>query len=212
MKSCPTEHFTKAMVPDNVQIVFASVVPKKNKIFPSRALKASPELNTGLNLNKADTSTLGADRLANAVAVATFEKLPAVCVDCGTALTFEIITADKTFLGGPIAPGRLMARKALSSFTAQLPFVPLSVRGAELNPGNNTISAIVRGTDDAVTGTVKEIISRIKKLLETEKISIIAIGGDAPFLKENIAGIEIRDNDYTLKGLGKIWEMNKIEN
>ena len=62
-----------------------------------------------------DTSTLGADRVANAVALAAEYPLPAVCVDCGTAVTLEVVDQNRVFRGGAIAPGRMLMRKSLFS-------------------------------------------------------------------------------------------------
>ncbi|MBQ9754523.1 MAG: type III pantothenate kinase, partial [Lentisphaeria bacterium] len=74
-----------------------------------------------------DSSTIGADRLANAVA-ALDHGTPALVLDCGSAITIELVDSDLRFRGGAIAPGRKMLRQALHANTAQLPEIPLSSR------------------------------------------------------------------------------------
>ena len=69
-----------------------------------------------------DLSTVGADRLANAAALLD-GPLPAVSIDFGTAVTFEFVTENRQFAGGAILPGRMLLRKSLHDYTAQLPLI-----------------------------------------------------------------------------------------
>ena len=57
---------------------------------------------------------LGADRLVNAVAAHDRARRPrASCVDFGTAVNYDVVSADGEYLGGVIAPGRRdLARRA----------------------------------------------------------------------------------------------------
>ena len=60
-----------------------------------------------------DCSTLGADRVANAAALAEFYPLPGAVIDCGTAITLELVDENRRFAGGAIAPGRALMRSSL---------------------------------------------------------------------------------------------------
>ena len=90
--------------------VLSSVVPKKGKVIES-ALKGTPVLHVtarvrlGVGIDYPKPRSIGADRLANAAcAAATFEP-PVVVVDFGTAVSFDIVSAARNYVGGVIAPG-----------------------------------------------------------------------------------------------------------
>jgi len=210
--SCPTASFEKSMIPSGLPVAFASVVPEKNSVFDGiDTFRLSAKAKTGLDFSKVDTSTIGADRVANAVAMAFCEKLPAVCIDCGTAITFEIVSEKKEFLGGAILPGRMLQRKALHDHTAQLPLVPLCNSIDGVSAGRCTVEAIRWGTEAGCVGAVKELLSRVANNFPGEDLTVIATGGDSEFFKREIPGLAIRDNKYTLYGIAKALEMN-IEN
>lgn len=97
--------------------------------------------------------TLGPDRIAAAVgAWSICPGEPLLVVDMGTAVTYDVVTADGVYLGGNIAPGVGMRLRALRSFTARLP----EVKGyGEIPPfGYDTMTAMRAG---AVRGVVSEI-------------------------------------------------------
>jgi len=86
---------------------------------------------------------IGADRLANAVAALHLTGAPAVVIDIGTAVTFEVLAEPHTFIGGVIAPGPDLLAASLTSGTAALPAV-------ELPAGNHSLRAIGRSTVEAM--------------------------------------------------------------
>lgn len=209
VSSCPTTSFDKSLIPDGVPVAFASVVPSKNTVFSGLdAFSLSAQAETGLDFSKVNSSTIGADRVANAVAMAYCEKLPAVCIDFGTAITFEIVSEKREFLGGAILPGRMLLRKALHDHTAQLPLISVSSDPDDLIAGTCTADAIRLGVDTGAVGAVKEVLDRASKNFLGKILTVIAVGGDSEFFKRAIPALEIRDNKYTLYGIAKAWEMN----
>lgn len=115
------------------------------------------ELSAGIplpiTLDYATPATLGADRIAAAVgAWSLFPGRDSLVVDMGTAVTYDVVTADGHFAGGNIAPGIGMRLRALRSFTARLP----EVNGYGETPlfGFDTKTAMRAG---AVRGVVSEI-------------------------------------------------------
>jgi type III pantothenate kinase len=77
-------------------VVVSSVVPDKASAIRSaargsRILWLSAEINLGVGVDYPAPKTIGADRLANAAAVAALYGCPAVVVDFGTAVTFDIV-------------------------------------------------------------------------------------------------------------------------
>ena len=59
----------------------------------------------GVGVDYPAPETIGADRLANAVAVNELYGRPAIVVDFGTAVTFDVVSAAGDYVGGVIAPG-----------------------------------------------------------------------------------------------------------
>jgi type III pantothenate kinase len=110
--------------------VVCSVVPKKNREVKSaagktRVLWLSPRVMLGVGIDYPSPKTIGADRLANAAAVAALYGSPAIVVDFGTAVTFDIISARKKYIGGVIAPGLEAMTNFLYHRTALLPKLSL---------------------------------------------------------------------------------------
>ena len=92
------------------KIVVSSVVPAKNSAIAKAAKKTDVlwlnwKLNLGVEIDYPEPQSIGADRLANAAAVAELYGFPAVVVDFGTAVTFDIVSDRRTYIGGVIAPG-----------------------------------------------------------------------------------------------------------
>ncbi len=182
-------------------IVASTVVPEARKILKKLKIRWFGRKSAlPISLRRVDSSTLGADRMANAVAAVKFARLPAIIVDCGTAITIDAINSRKELIGGAILPGRTILRRALNDYTAQLPLVSVSqARPRAL--GRNTISAILSGTDLAVIGSVREIISGIIKEAGFRKCTILGVGGDADYFIRNIPGMKSGGKDFTLRGI-----------
>lgn len=211
VKYVPTSDFLKRSknIPElmsGMPIAVSTVVPAAKKVLEGKNIYwVGPSGKLPVSLKKIDSSTLGADRIANIAAVAKSAKLPAIVIDCGTAITINAVNSKSEFLGGAILPGRMLLRKSLNDFTAQLPLVALSDKKPKAL-GRNTKDAILSGTDLAVLGAVKEIISRIKIEIKMEKCMVIATGGDAGFFIRNIKGIKPAGKDLTLLGIAACWE------
>ena len=82
-------------------------------------------LNLGSEIDYPEPRSIGADRLANAAAVAQLYGYPAIVVDFGTAVTFDIVSADGAYIGGVIAPGLEAMTNFLYQRTALLPKLTL---------------------------------------------------------------------------------------
>ena len=111
------------------------------------------EMPLPLVIDYATPQTLGEDRIAAAVgAWSLFPGEASLVVDMGTAVTYDVVSADGHFRGGNIAPGIGMRLRSLNSFTARLP----QVGGYGETPliGFDTATAMRAG---AVRGVVAEI-------------------------------------------------------
>jgi type III pantothenate kinase len=196
-------HFIKRHKID--MFVVCSVVPKKNREVKSAAAKTrilwlGPGVKLGVGIDYPSPKTIGADRLANAAAVAALYGAPAIVVDFGTAVTFDIISARKEYIGGVIAPGLEAMTNFLYQRTALLP--KLSLREPRSPIGRSTIEAMMAGAVFGYRGLVKEVIARIKaELLPRRKIRIVATGGYAELIAAQLPEIEAIHPHLTLEGL-----------
>ena len=207
-KNCETLLLDKLVLPAGIPIAAATVVPKAKKCFEGKnVFWVDHNAETGIDLTLVDVSTLGADRIANLAALAYTADLPAIIVDCGTAVTIEVLDSKRVFRGGQIAPGRFLMRKSLADYTAQLPFLPIDNLKAETF-GWNTFDAIRLGTDFGLIGAVKEFIREAKKELSVDDCKVFVTGGDAEILIENIEGLESVSLDFTLLGVAAVWKLN----
>jgi len=193
-------------VPSGMPLALASVVPAATrKLQALNPLVVTAATVGWLDWSAVDVSTLGADRIANAAALATGE-LPAVCIDCGTAITFEILGAGACFLGGSISPGRGLMRRALHDYTAQLPLLPPEAELAE-EFGINTVAAMTQGIDRGAIGMVRELLSQAQQRLGAA-LTAVAVGGDRHFFLRHMPELSDGGDDFTLRGIYKIWEKN----
>jgi type III pantothenate kinase len=146
---------------------------------------------------------IGADRLANAAGLLTRHGAPAIVIDFGTAVTFDVISAQPAYCGGAIAPGLGAMSGYLPQKTALLPAIELEEPVSAI--GKSTVHAMQSGAVFGYRGLVREIIARISAEL-TGKPKIIATGGDAALISRGVPEIDIVDPDITLDGLRQVAE------
>lgn len=203
IRTVPTTDFDPASIPDGAETAAACVVAEKTDVLRAHGvLLSTPEAASRfVDFSRVDASTLGQDRVANAVYLAAKALLPAVSLDFGTCITAEVVDDQKRFLGGAIFPGRSLMRRTLNLYTSKLPFVELA---DELPPcpGANTADAIRLGTDAAAIDAVAGFLARLEKVLGCRP-AVYACGGDrAFFLKApELAGMLDGGNDFTLRGI-----------
>ncbi len=197
--------------------VLASVVPPLtstilqacDSYLNQNPLVVDAGVRTGLQIRYEDPKySLGADRVADAVAVQHLYSVPACVVDFGTATTFDAISADGEYLGGAIAPGIGIASDALFQRTAKLPRVEL-VRPPSVI-GRNTVHAIQAGLIFGYVGLVEGVVERFREELGQD-MTVIGTGGLATLIAAETDVIEHIAPWLTLDGMRIIWEMNREE-
>lgn len=147
----------------------------------------------------AGAATLGADRVANVLAVAEYGRFPAVAVDMGTAATFDVVGNGPRFLGGIIAPGQQMMADAMHRCTSLLPRVPqLSAQPGCI--GGNTVEAMLSGARLAFEGMVELALRSLAGELGTRPF-VVATGGCAGYVAEHVQLVDMVDEHLTLKGI-----------
>ena len=175
-------------------LVVCSVVPKKNREIKKAAGKGkvlwiNARVNLGVGIDYPSPKSIGADRLANAAAVAALYGCPAIVVDFGTAVTFDIISQGKKYIGGVIAPGLEAMTNFLYQRTALLP--KLSLKEPRRAVGRSTMDAMLSGAIFGYRGLVREIIARIKaEQFRGSKVKVVATGGYAQLIARELPEIQ----------------------
>ena len=148
--------------------------------------------------------TLGADRLAGAVGAAQLRPgRDTLIVDAGTALKFDLVTADGTYHGGSIAPGLAMRLRALHTFTGRLPLLALPPADATIPVvGGSTTESLLSGV---VNGTVAEITGLVAQYQRAYPgLGVLLSGGDAAFLAARLPARIFVVPELVLLGLNRI--------
>ncbi|MCS7029414.1 MAG: type III pantothenate kinase [Bacteroidia bacterium] len=127
--------------------------------------------------------TLGSDRIASVLGAYTlFPEKDVIIVDLGTCIKYEILTKNKVYLGGAIAPGIQMRYQAMHEFTAKLP--ALSIPEQKPNViGKNTQEAMHAGVMQATHCEIKGMIELYKNELNNSNPIVILSGGDAQYFE-----------------------------
>jgi type III pantothenate kinase len=193
-------------------VIVSSVVPAKNALV-RRAAGKRPTIfidancKLGVGVQYPNPSSIGADRLANAAAVAQLYGTPAVVVDFGTAVTFDVVSAKGDYIGGVIAPGLESMTSFLYQRTALLP--KLTLREPAKAIGKTTSAAMLAGAVYGYRGLVREIITRIaQEEFSKRKLRVIATGGYADLIARQLPEIEAVHPGLTLEGLRLIGNLN----
>ena len=214
----PTANFSAAMLQRfagrrKIDIfVVCSVVPKKNGVVRkvakrSKILWLTSQAELGVGIDYPNPKTIGADRLANAAAVAAIYGCPAIVVDFGTAVTFDIVSSQRKYIGGVIAPGLESMTNFLYQRTALLP--KLSLKEPRSAVGKSTIEAMRSGAIIGYRGLVREIIARIKaERFPSKKVHVVATGGYADLIGARLREIDALHPNLTLEGLRIVANLN----
>lgn len=167
----------------------------------------NPQLNLGVGIDYPRPRSIGADRLANAAAVAELYGCPSIVVDFGTAVTFDIVSKNRNYIGGVIAPGLEAMTNFLYQRTALLP--RLSLEEPRRAIGKSTIAAMQSGAVFGYRGLVREIIARIKaEQFRRQKVHVVATGGYAELIASKLREIDATHPHLTLEGLRIVANLN----
>ena len=132
-----------------------------------------------------DASTLGQDRVLNAMGAYAVAEQACVIVDVGTAVSVDFVDGRGVFHGGIIAPGLNMMLRALHEQTAALPSLRYEPPDPERGPfGLDTAHAMRLGVSYAVRGLVRFAAERYADFYEGYP-QIIATGGDMGVLEDD---------------------------
>jgi type III pantothenate kinase len=198
------------------QISLCSVVPEIiyslrsccRKYFSIDPFILQSGAKTGLKIRYRNPLEVGPDRIANAIAAAHLHpNRNVIIVDFGTATTFDVVGANREYLGGVILPGLRIAMEALEKNTARLPTVEI-VPPAEV-VGRSTIECIQSGLYFGNRAVVRELTREIRdQAFRSEPVVVIGTGGFSRlFERERLFDVLIPD--LVLVGLDQALSLNK---
>ncbi|MGM9971614.1 MAG: type III pantothenate kinase [Anaeroplasmataceae bacterium] len=193
--------------------ILSSVVPEltymvkdaMEMIIKKEVLVVGAGIKTGLNIKIDDPKTLGADRVADAVAAIEEYKAPMIIIDMGTATTISVIDKSKCHIGGMIIPGVLTSLNALSSKASQIPSISLTEPKNLI--GKNTVECMKSGIVYGNASMIDGLINKIKADMG-EDISVIVTGGLSKFIIPHCENKMIYEENLLLKGLYYIYQKN----
>jgi type III pantothenate kinase len=157
----------------------------------------------GIGIDYPNPSSIGPDRLANALAARHFFGAPSVVVDFGTAVTFDVINTKGNYAGGIIAPGLAAMTDYLHEKTALLP--KIEIREIKTVIGKTTTEAMLVGAVHGYRGLIKELIAELRRELAVEKLPVVATGGYAKLIARKLPVITAVKPSLTLEGLRLLW-------
>ena len=186
------------------RVVASSVVPSAGKklaqVWPGQQLLlVGHRTKLPIRLRYPNPASIGADRIANAVATARLYPLPAVVIDFGTAVTFDIVSAKKEYLGGVIAPGLNAMTDYLHEKTALLPRITLHEPRHAI--GKSTVEAMQVGAITGYRGLIQGVLEAIRREMKTRRLTVVATGGHSTLIARHAPFIQHVNPLLTLQGL-----------
>ena len=172
-----------------------------------RVLDLTHETPMPISLGYRTPQTLGRDRIATAVGAWSIAKGGDVLViDAGTAITYDLVTADGCFVGGNIAPGLRLRFKSLHEHTGRLPLV--DAEGETPVMGYDTLTAIRSGVMLGLLGEIRSCIATLRQ--SHPGLTVFLTGGDGKLLHSRLGeeGI-IYQEHLAAEGLNRIYLYNE---
>ncbi len=194
-------------------VILASVVPAATRrLRPElgpRPLIVSTAIELGIGIRYPHPQEIGADRLANAVGAVGLYGAPCIVVDFGTAVTFDIVTRDREYVGGVIAPGLAAMTDYLHQQTALLPSIRLREPRSVI--GKSTVGAMQAGAVIGYRGLIKELLTELLRQPGMRGARVVATGGYGRLIARRLPRVKLVNPKLTLEGLRFIYLRNRGE-
>jgi type III pantothenate kinase len=202
-------------VKDIDAVTISSVVPKVMHSLTSAIIKyfnVTPLIigagtKTGIKIAATNPKEIGADRVVDAVAAYEIYGGPVLVIDFGTAITYDLITEDGSFIAGVTSPGLRIAANALWNETAKLPEIEIAMPDTIL--AKETVTSMQAGLVFGCIGQTEYIVKRMLEESGIKPCKVIATGGLGKIISNATDVIEVYDPDLTLKGLKIISDKNR---
>jgi len=197
--------------------IISSVVPKATPVikkmvvqkYKIRPFVLGENIKAPIKNLYRNPKQVGQDRLVNAVAAKDLYGCPAVIIDFGTAITFDVISKRGEYGGGVIFPGIETSLNALSQKAALLP--KIKVAPPKRLIGRDTVDSMRSGVFYGIGALCDGIIAKLKAkygntMPGQKPMRIIATGGHAALITKYSKLIRKVNPNLTLEGLRLIYE------
>ena len=132
--------------------------------------------NLPIKIHYENPGILGTDRIANLLySFIKYKNENVIIIDAGTAITIDMLTSEKEFVGGFILPGVMTQLNSLHDNTSELPLVDYDKKLVSFPP-NSTQSAILSGIYYEIAGGISFITEQLRKKYPDNK-RILTCGG-----------------------------------
>lgn len=168
-------------------------------------MSVGPGIRTGIPIRYENPKEVGADRIVNAVAAYEAVRDALIVVDFGTAITFDCVGADGSYLGGAISPGVHISMEALFRNTAKLPKIDVEPPARAI--GRTTIESLQSGLFFGFLEMTDGMIDRLERELKPKRV--IATGGWSEAFGAHSRRIDEVAPWLTLDGLRILHERNQ---
>jgi type III pantothenate kinase len=194
-------------------VIISCVVPPLTPVFQElvqqycqcEAIVIDHTMDVGVRLLIDNPWETGTDRIMSTLAAHRLYGGPAIVIQCGTATSFDVVSAEGDFLGGAIAPGLGISAEALARAASRLYQVEL--RPPPHAIGHNTIHSMQSGIVFGHVGLVEGMVTRLRgELPGGEHARVIAHGGLAEIIAQATPVIEVVNQYLILEGLRLAYE------
>ncbi len=142
---------------------------------------------------------VGQDRLVGAYAAMQLYGKPLIVVDLGTAITFDVVSAQGVYLGGAIVPGLRLSAESLFLKTALLP--KIDIKAPKVVIGKTTEESILSGLFYGYGSLCHGFIDLISRQIKG-KPKVVMTGGHTRLMKKFVSPkVRIIDEDLVFKGM-----------
>ena len=214
---------TRAILNHHPAIIHAavcSVVPSVGELFlrslantlPGRVLEISSSLTLPFVLDYSPPDALGADRLALcALSCRNWPDEAIVALDIGTAITFDVLSSKRAYLGGMIMPGLDLMTAVLHDRTAKLPMVQITDPSIPLL-GKSTVDCMQSGVFWGCIKQVEGLLAGIRRFLigelQEDAVRVIGTGGSCKLVASAMDDPPVIDEQAVMKGAKVLLDMN----
>jgi type III pantothenate kinase len=193
-KSCINDTVICSVVPDVTGILAIDL----KKITGSKPYIIGKNLAIPVKNLYRKPKQVGQDRLVNAYAGIKLFGSPLIVVDFGTAITFDVVSKNKEYMGGMIIPGLKISLNTLAQNTALLPKINLQKPSEFI--GRDTKSSMLSGLVYGFAALTDDLAKRIKQKIGRHA-KVIGTGGNIRLIAKFCQEINTVDPYLTLKGL-----------
>jgi type III pantothenate kinase len=139
---------------------------------------------------------LGVDRWLALIAARQKTDSPICVVDCGTAVTVDVLNEKGEHQGGLICAGLTLMKNALASNTADLPFANSTQK---IGLAIKTEAAIFNGTLFSACGLIEKVMQQLPQNTE-----LFLTGGDAEIIATELNVTFTLEPNLVLEGLNHV--------